>query len=1811
MIRKNPRRFAWPSLLLLLSVSIFAGVPAAPNVAAADYGAGQVLTAKVAYGPNEPIYASGAAIFTPDCDKRPQAGGVNDIFQTWSDLYIVPTGSVTAGGALADVSGAPNVIRGGIAGGFVEQLIGATGPGGNIGAGVYDIVLDECQDGTFDAEDTRISAAFRVTIPIGTAPAVIAGLDKGRAADLAGDYALIEKAWGALLKAAGRKPAGVSGPVSYSSDLSVTMFQVMTQTVLPDPRPAAAAAITQLKRGYQGMAADPPDLDFAAHAALRIDGVDGPGTSVGASRLNTPEENAVLDVSRSAEVDAALLQALVASVEKHQGAAQVGDGDWMAQHARQALALIDVIEARASITPDLLDDLAATWISPAGRGWRTWSEHLLRRSRNFDESGPNFNNDQRDGRNRGLTLEEITLAMATDMEAASDTGNLLTNGQRLHDELRAMAARQRTAAAGYGALRTELARAIAGVEAEDRDAPRPIVDAGGPYAASTGTPITLDGSASTASAGSTLTSWAWDLDLDGDFDDATGATPTVTFDVAGDRVVAVEVTDASGADAIGFATVSVAVGDRAPVIESASPDRATVEVDSGEAFSLGVVATDPEGGPVTVSWYRNGVALGATGSTYDGVGQAEVGSVQYEAVAADAAGNRSSWPFVVTVFAPDGDGDGWRANADCDDTDALVNAGRAEITGNGKDDDCNPETTDDPTAPRSINLSRDADVTPYMAITEGDVVAFKTTGWIHPSRYSGQPFPYTMDWGDGTVTTGTAAGTNYDDTVIRVEHVYRTSGMRQPVLCITAPDGLTGCSNPSIYTVGKVFPSPPVVHPADLRTWAPESAGRTGEFGVSNIGAKWLVGEGGHSASEEINVNFPTVLLSDKPLDTSSGSGRVAFDVGSASGGDDDWFGLALGLDPGEINDDDADWMAVRLGRHLESKSNAYHCGGTNTATDEVDPASLARFRGYGAWSEYGLLQTFAIPDATDPLCNDSAGAEVLASTKLPVPLGNDPNGFWKVLVHPSDSSAFNRTQLYHIEVEYSPSEVSVWIDGVLIFHVEAPADDPFPQGHYGLFVHSQAYTRVVGHEQVPVEQVVQGSEEEFSAVFASADLTGGHTAVIDWGDGLPASQGIITEVPGKPGFWTVTASHAYPTVGQFQANVCVTDSVDGQVGCGIITVDVENAAPVVDAGSDATTLSKFALSGAHLSDPGVFDTHTVTVDWGDGSPIEPATLTGRPGSLIIDAEHDYATAGTYTIEVCGTDEPGLAPDGGSGLTASKPPADRDAVALTTCDTATATVLAALAVPDTLVDEDRAIDEGDVVAFGVGYAEATRGARHTVTVDWGDGSPAEAVAVQSDGSYAAGWGSHRFDDDGVYEVTVTTTSRWTPPIPGAEERSSSSTRTATVTVGNLAPQVEAGRDRLSSGTVVLEADSTYQDPGASDTHTATVDWGDGSPVESAGVVPDPAEPGSGRLTGTHTYADDGTYTVTVTVTDDDGASGSDTFAVTVSADAPPLHIGLPEGIDGDEGTPVALPVTVTLDAVGPAGGPDPGEPGGPQARAIDPSEVTASIDWGDGSAAEPVSLDEDSGRLVASSTHRYSDDGIYGIIVSVCVPVVDDEGVATDVCDTAATTAAIANLDPVITDLQGDVAPGDGLDVTVTGSYSDPGSDDTHVAVIDWGDGSPDETMALGDGTLSASHRYDADGDYSVGVCVTDDDQGQHCRTVTLSVVQEVPPTTTTTTTTLPPATTAPPPVPSTAPPTTLTDPSTPTTAPPAADHAAIVHDDTSARAHRTSGSDDTTLARTGPTVPIPLASGIGLLLVLLGAAVVLGAGRRGRRRRL
>ena len=622
------------------------------------------------------------------------------------------------------------------------------------------------------------------------------------------------------------------------------------------------------------------------------------------------------------------------------------------------------------------------------------------------------------------------------------------------------------------------------------------------------------------------------------------------------------------------------------------------------------------------------------------------------------------------------------------------------------------------------------------AAMEGDEVLVEVD-FSHPGRWAGERFTYELTTSDGTTKTGEVRwdGTSNSSTIL-VPVVLRDDGPFGATACVTAPGGARRCFTDHEFAT--VLPAGPVVHPADLTTWTNETVGRPGEMYAGGAN-DWVANPGGYSGMELTNINFPALVISDQELiATEDDPARISFDMGSA-GGDDDLFGLALGLQSDEVNRDDADWLLVGFFGHAQEGSPVSMCDAPGQSYYQMRPetAVASRFRGYGHYLEYMTGTTLDVPGAADDLVQrrrrrrrsstppGAAGAVGPGRGRLEAP------GPPEDLVYPQHQI----DHLYRLDVTYSPRLLVVEMDGIEVLRAEAPADDPFPMGKVALVSQSQPATRLIGHTQVPTVEVDQGEDHTFRAPFADADLTASHDAVIDWGDGSPASAATIT-ADGE-GRWVLAADHAYARAGEFVAEACVRDLDDLLTGCGQIIVKVANVAPTVDAGRDRTSGAEFSLDGAFYTDPGTLETHTATIDWGDGTPVEPATIDGRPGTGIVNGDHTYAGSGTYTVRVCVTDEPepGVEP-------------------LTGCDTREIEVKADPVAPEAMLTDGPTGPEGTTVELGVGFTDENPDPDHTVTVDWGDGTAPATVEVQDGGVFGSGFAEHTYADDGTFTATV-------------------------------------------------------------------------------------------------------------------------------------------------------------------------------------------------------------------------------------------------------------------------------------------------------------------------------------------------------------------------------------------------------------------------------------------------------------------------
>jgi len=189
--------------------------------------------------------------------------------------------------------------------------------------------------------------------------------------------------------------------------------------------------------------------------------------------------------------------------------------------------------------------------------------------------------------------------------------------------------------------------------------------------------------------------------------------------------------------------------------------------------------------------------------------------------------------------------------------------------------------------------------------------------------------------------------------------------------------------------------------------------------------------------------------------------------------------------------------------------------------------------------------------------------------------------------------------------------------------------------------------------------------------------------------------------------------------------------------------------------------------------------------------------------------------------------------------------------------------LPAMALAISVDIADQIVEEGSVVIFSPTLTDSVG----LVSYEWDFGDGTGPVA---------GSGAHVYADDGTYTVSLTVT-----------DDLGNATDISQVTVLNVTPYLPPPDDlTVSVGDFVTPPDFPFFDRGTLDTHIGTIDWGDGSPPDSLGIVEAPyGPPGSPNgLEGTasvsgHTYSSSGTYTVFVSVWDDDGGGAGVAFYI--------------------------------------------------------------------------------------------------------------------------------------------------------------------------------------------------------------------------------------------------------------------------------------------------------------------------------------------
>ena len=364
--------------------------------------------------------------------------------------------------------------------------------------------------------------------------------------------------------------------------------------------------------------------------------------------------------------------------------------------------------------------------------------------------------------------------------------------------------------------------------------PAVLPDAGGPYTVGEGQPVTLDASASTAQASA---SFAWDVDGDGQFDDATGRTPTLSAATlaslglgdgpAGPVTVTLRVTDGA---IVKTDTATLTITNTPPTASiGALPSGLVAGTPASFAFS----ATDPAaadtaaGFTYRITWGDGSQVQSVTGGTSVSVDHtySTAGAHTLSVTATDKDGGTSPAATATVSVAPLVVADAGGPYAIDEGDDLVLDAGAStagpaaayawDLDGDGQFDDATGVTPtvgtaalqtlglgDGPGGPFPVSVrvtegpsSDDASATvsianaaptaaapvPPATFQAGQTAAVGFSATDPSAADQAAGFTFAIDWGDGTPIQPVTGGAS-----ITANHAYSTPG--DFTISVTATD---------------------------------------------------------------------------------------------------------------------------------------------------------------------------------------------------------------------------------------------------------------------------------------------------------------------------------------------------------------------------------------------------------------------------------------------------------------------------------------------------------------------------------------------------------------------------------------------------------------------------------------------------------------------------------------------------------------------------------------------------------------------------------------------------------------------------------------------------------------------------------------------------------------------------------------------------------------------------------------------------------------------------------------------------------------
>ncbi len=480
------------------------------------------------FGAGQTVAIDGAIPFIPYC----QYGGKTEgplLFYPTADFYVIPDdgSSLTQGMTLKDVSGTPNTIIGLSDGSFVDEIVAITKPAGTLGSGSYRIVMNQCQNGIYDPAGGDFvlgdgpNVGFIVQLPSALPPIPYSAIKTSAA-----EY--------------GNGLSGISVDVPLLGQVNTPGFcsaygkltkDIPAASNLASWAQVALNACANLAAHEAGIAADPPDPNYKVFVELGNIGYASFPTS-------TPLERAASILAGALADQAVVVNALLLSTEKFQGAQQASDDEWTMLQLMQMNKYLNL------------------YIGSGGAALRFYAAlEAFDAALVQDALGATA-----DGQSLHAFIPEIRetlgslltpLGLTFTYPFANNTRQVVPNGLQAFIDVYLGQDPGLLLVGLYGIPQERASEGLPPIVL-----PYPVASTGGNYLAPPNRTITFNASQSTDPNGLSLT-YAWDLNGNGTFADGAGAQAQYSYTQPGTRIIAVKATDSAGNTNVAYGLVQI------------------------------------------------------------------------------------------------------------------------------------------------------------------------------------------------------------------------------------------------------------------------------------------------------------------------------------------------------------------------------------------------------------------------------------------------------------------------------------------------------------------------------------------------------------------------------------------------------------------------------------------------------------------------------------------------------------------------------------------------------------------------------------------------------------------------------------------------------------------------------------------------------------------------------------------------------------------------------------------------------------------------------------------------------------------------------------------------------------------------------------------------------------------------------------------------------------------------------------------------------------------------------------------------------